>query len=163
MQTVQLPSPTATMTPQEQLVALQGALTQVQTALNANATTPLCSVYQASKTNSTQSQTNSGALSPIPGYNLTIQSKGGLVQVQASISNSGNGKVAIVIDGNPVLTVPQDTTGGSCAGLFYSAVLGTGKHTISISVAANSGTFTVNPAGYSSVASAVEFPENVAS
>lgn len=160
MNLLQLSMPTSLQNEDQQLAATQGALTQIQAVGNQNASTPLCILYQSSETDNANASTNSGSSSQIPGYSWNINSQGGLVQFQASLSTAGDGAVSLVIDGATVLKLGANGTPGNI-GINYSAVLGAGPHTIALQFDATSGNFQINPSGYSSVSSLIELPENV--
>lgn len=139
-------------TPEQQAFAQQ-----LVAAVNANAAAPLCIVYQAATPNSTEYQTSSGAASQIGDYAWKINSKGGLVTVNASISATGSGFIRLVVDGVTHASIPP---GGS---IHFASVLGSGGHSLSLQFLATSGTVTVNPSGGVSSVAIYELPENVQS
>lgn len=152
MSTVNSLYPTADQSPADQLHTLQQALQQLANTVNQNATAPAVVSHVPSSTLTDQSSTTGNATY----QSQQINSKGGLVSINGSISASGSGYVGLSIDGNTVLKVP--TSSGM---INWSQVLPKGSHTLNIIYGASSGTVTINPSGFSSAFSVNETPSNV--
>jgi hypothetical protein len=134
------------------LAEIQLSTQKIAATVNANSLAPLVIQHRPSETLSTSASTTGKATY----LTHVIYSKGGLVSVAANISASGDGYVGLSIDGTAVIQVPV-----ASGAVSWNKVLGSGKHIISLIYGANSGTVTINPAGYSSAISIQENPSNI--
>lgn len=168
--------PSALQDPDQQIHAIQKAFSDIQDNINSNATQPLVSVFLPSLTMTASANTTGASYSAIPGWSWTINSKGGLVDIDmilaGTMSNSEPGQFALLIDGKIVLeatTISINSGSGTAAAfqlsLRWRAVLGAGQHTILVQYATPSGgSLTVNDrsrGAVSSSASIIEYPNNV--
>ena len=160
---------------------VQKAILDLQRGVNAGATAPAVLVHLPSTTDAVLKATTSATPVNFPGYAWTINSRGGLVVIEACLNGSISqgdalAPISLVIDGKTVLTGKAITAvGGAGFGavnwtctLVWKAVLGKGQHTISVQGSTNAGTLRLNGANgtdrgfLSSASSIIEFPANVA-
>lgn len=155
-QQVSLSWPSNLMDEEAYTNALQKALSDLQGAVNSNATQASVLLLVPSSTNSTQQSTTSASYSTIPGWSWTINSQGGLVDIDAilagTMQDQSPGQFALTIDGKIVLeaTTHSLASGSTSNAAFqislrWRVILGTGKHIISVQfLRQNAGTLTVN-------------------
>lgn len=178
--TVSVNYPNALQTEDEQRQVTQKALTDLQKANNEVSNAPAILVHLPSTTDSVLRPTTSGTPVNITSYSWKINSRGGLVCIEASLNGSISrsdalSPISLVIDGKTVLTgnatsnVAADVGAAAWSNAFiWKAILGAGPHTISFQYSTNAGTLRLNGVtgtdrGFcSSAVSIVEFPSNVA-
>ena len=151
--------------------ALQKALSDLQGAVNSNATQAGTLLHVPSATISTQQSTTSTSYAVIPGWSWTINSQGGLVDIDSVIAGTmrddSPGKFALTIDGKIVLeATTHSLSGGSTSNaafqisLKWRAILGSGQHTISVQfLRTNGGTLTVNGQSRGNTSSSISIME----
>jgi hypothetical protein len=167
-QTVSLAPPTLFQDPDQQILANQAALQQLQQAVNANATDS--AVYATIPTVVLSGTvTHNVSATPTlldPTMSFSFQANGGLVRISANWSvytNTGGGQsvgLQLVLDGVMVAQRSIYASTGyirGCLSFDHTAVLSVGTHTVQF-LAVGTGSMVVNGSSETSEYSVAEIP-----